>query len=114
MGGQKERGRLRPISTSANFDVGKFLDVEFLDHKGTLPNLPRRVVAPILGKFGAPKGRGGGPNLEKVGLGRVGLRRVEAQNFAFFFSSPATVFILFSFSCWSFRGILVVFEAREP
>ena len=35
--------RLRPISTSANFDFGQFLDVEFWDHKGWGP------------KGGAPK-----------------------------------------------------------
>ena len=29
--------RLRPISTSAKFDFGQFLDVEFLDHKGWGP-----------------------------------------------------------------------------
>ena len=32
-----------------------------------------------------------------------------AQNFALFFSSPATCFFLSSLSWWSFRGILVVF-----
>ena len=29
----RERGRLRPFSTSANFDFGQFLDVEFLEYK---------------------------------------------------------------------------------
>ena len=31
--GRTECGRLRPISTSANFDFGQFLDVEFLDQE---------------------------------------------------------------------------------
>ena len=68
-------------------------------------------------KSGGPKG--GGP--EKVGARRVGARRVGAQrveprrvgaqNFAPFFPSPATKFVLF-FPLWgSSRGILVVFEA---
>ena len=46
--------------------------------------------------------------LRRTALRRTALRRT-AQNFALFFPSPATVFILFSLSCWSFRGILVVF-----
>ena len=64
---------------------------------------PRRVEAP----------KGGRPNLEKLGPRRVGLegwglkggahRVGRAQNFALFFSSPATVFILFSLSWGSFR-----------
>ena len=65
--------------------------------------------------------KGGGPTQEKVGARMVGARtlgartvearRVGAQNFALFFPSPATIVFLFSLSCWSFRGILVVFEA---
>ena len=64
---------------------------------------PRRV---------GPRGvgpRGVGPR--RVGPRRVGPRMVGAQNFALFFPSPATVFILFSLSFGLFRGILVVFEA---
>ena len=65
-------------------------------------------------KGGAPKGggpKGGGPNPEKVEPRRVEPRRVGAQNFALFFPSPATKFVLF-FPLWgSSRGILVVFEA---
>ena len=38
-----------------------------------------------------------------------------AQNFALFFPSPATVFILFSLSCWSFSlNFGGVFEDRDP
>ena len=55
-----ERGRLRLISISANFDFGQFLDVGFLDHKGF------------------PEGWGR----------RVGPRRVGAQNLALFFPLP--------------------------
>ena len=65
---------------------------------------PRKSGAP---KGGAPKG--GAP--EGWGPRRVGARTVGAQNFALFFPSPATVFILFSLSFGLFRGILVVFEA---
>ena len=42
------------------------------------------------------------------------LRRT-AQNFALFFPSPATVFILFSLSCWSFSlNFGGVFEDQDP
>ena len=34
---------------------------------------------------------------------RPPLRCRTAQNFALFFPSPATIFILFSLSCWFFR-----------
>ena len=38
-----------------------------------------------------------------------------AQNFALFFPSPATVFILFSLSCWPFSlNFGGVFEDRDP
>ena len=38
-----------------------------------------------------------------------------AQNFALFFPSPATIFILFSLSCWSFSlNFGGVFEDRDP
>ena len=60
-------------------------------------------------KSGAPKG--GAP---KGGALRVGPRRVGAQNFALFFPSPATVVHSFFPLFWSFRGILVVFEAPGP
>ena len=40
-------------------------------------------------------------------------REWEAQNFAFF-PSPSTICILSSFSRWSSRGILVVFDAAGP
>ena len=76
--------RVRPISTSANFDFGHF--GQFLD------------VEFLDHKGWGPKGWGpcGGPRISR-----------------FFFPSPATVFILFSLSCWSFRGILVVFLKRR-
>ena len=69
---------------------------------------PRRVGPR---KGGAPKGgapKGGAP---KGGAPKGGAQTVGAQNFALFFPSPATVFILFSLSFGLFRGILVVFEA---
>ena len=44
--------RLRPILTSANFDFGQFLDGKFLDHKGWGPEGWR----PKPGKGGALKG----------------------------------------------------------
>ena len=72
--------------------------------KGGGPN-PEKVGAP---KGGAPKG--GGSNDRWEG-GRGKGPRVGAQNFAFFFSFPATVFYSFFPLFWSFRGILVVFEA---
>ena len=113
-----ERGRLRPISTSAtfffsssanstsaNFDFGQFLDVEFLDHKGCDPE-------------------GGGPNLGKVGSRSLGPRSLGsqgwgpegwaeawgavgwgAQNFAFFFPFPP----LLSFCFPSLGGPFVEF-----
>ena len=34
---EHERDRLRPIATSANFDFGRFWDVEFWDDKGWIP-----------------------------------------------------------------------------
>ena len=54
-----------------------------------------------------PIGKRGGP--EGWGPRRVG--EGGAQIFALFFPFPPPVFILFSLSWWSFRGILVVFEA---
>ena len=58
-GGQFDFGqfRLRPISISANFNFGQFLDVEFLDHTGW--GAPKGG-APKGGapKGGTPKGRG--------------------------------------------------------
>ena len=85
----EERDRLRPISTSANFDFGQF----FLDHKGWGAR-----------RKGAPKGWG------PEGCG--------AQNFALFFFPFPSQFSFFSLSLslslGSFRGILVVFEAPGP
>ena len=52
--------------------------------------------------------------LRRTPLRRTPLRRT-AQNFALFFHSPATVFILFSLSCWSFSwNFGGVFEDRDP
>ena len=52
--------------------------------------------------------------LRQTPLRRTALRRT-AQNFALFFPSPATVFILFSLSCWSFSlNFGGVFEDRDP
>ena len=65
-------------------------------------------------KGGAPKGGARRVGPRRVGARRVAARRVGAQNFALFFPSPATVFILFSLSFGLFRGILVVFEAPGP
>ena len=44
---------------------------------------------------------------------RVGPRRVGGPKFRAFFPSPAPMFILSSLSWGSYRGILVVFEARR-
>ena len=49
-----DRDRLRPISTSANFDFGQFLDVEFWNHKGWA--LKGGVGKVVSKKGGAPKG----------------------------------------------------------
>ena len=83
--------RLRPMSTLANFWM-----LHFWTTKG-----------------GAPKGAGekvGSETWGPEGWGPEGwgCEGWGAQNFALFFPSPATVFNLFSLSCWSFRGILVV------
>ena len=52
--------------------------------------------------------------LRRTALRQTPLRRT-AQNFALFFPSPATVFILFSLSCWSFSlNFGGVFEDRDP
>ena len=50
----------------------------------------------------APKGEGGGhlrvgPRTQKNGAPKAGALKGGAQNFAFFFPSPATIFILSSF-----------------
>ena len=68
--------------------------------------------------------REGGPNLVKVEPRRVGPfrvgapkgggRRVWGPKFRAFFPSPTTIFFLSSLSWGSFRGILVVFEGRNP
>ena len=72
---------------------------------------PRRVGAP---KGGGPEGcgakKGGrGPKPEKSG----GPEGWGAQNFAFFFPSPATIFALFD-SLWGLLVELLVFEAPGP
>ena len=67
------------------------------------------------------EGRGGGCqgwellwSWPETGEGRVGARRVGAQNFALFFLPlPATIFFLSSLSWGSLRGILVVFVASR-
>ena len=111
-----ERDRLRPISTSANFDFGQFLDFRILG---------RHSVGPSNG--GAPTG--GGPNLEKVGPRRVGPRRVGpkgwspegwspegwgAQNFALFFPSSGTIFFLLSLSWGPFVEFWWCLKRRGP
>ena len=93
--------RLRPISSSANFDFGQFLDVEFWDHKGWVPRRvgpprvepprvePRRVEPRRVGgpkgeapKGGAQKGWGpkrGGPKPRKSGAPKGGAQKGGAQ-----------------------------------
>ena len=108
--------RLRPISTSANFDFGQFLDVEFWDHKGGGPNLEKVGVEAWGPEAWGPEGWGG----RRVGAPKGGGPNLEegwgpegwgSKISRFFFPSPATIFTLLSLSWGSFRGILVVFEA---
>ena len=77
--------RLRPISTSAKFNFGQFLDSEFWDDK---------VWTQKSG--GGPKG--GGPKPRKSGAPKGGAPKGGAQNFALFFPSSATMFFLLSLS----------------
>ena len=87
--------RLGPISTSANFDFGQFSDVEFYDHKGWKKWGPEGW-RPKPGKRG-PEGwaKGGARRVEPEGWG--------AQNFAFFFPLPPQ----FSFFSPSLGGPIV-------
>ena len=70
-------------------------------------------------KGGAPQGWGAKPRKSEgpklwgpEGLGpNGGGSKGGGPKFRVFFSSPATIFNLFSLSCWSSRGIFVVFEA---
>ena len=68
-------------STSANFDCGQFLDVEFWDHRGWMPKP---------GKSGAPKGGGG------------------AQHFALFLPFSSHNFLSSLSLLGSFRSRVVV------
>ena len=118
--------RVRPISTSANFNFGQFR-LRPISTSANFWMLNFRTTKGRAPKGGAPKG--GGPNQEKVGPRRVEPRRVEprrveprrveprrvgGQNFALFFSLLPPQFSFFFSLLGSLCGILVVLEAAGP
>ena len=109
------RDRLRPILGQLDFGQwGIFFDSGQKQISWRFVRLgPTSSPPPPISEGRCPEGWS--PNLEKVGSRRVGPRRVEAQNFALFFSPLPPPFRSFCVSLWvSSRGIFVLFEAPGP